>query len=127
MKFQLGLFGGKPKPKRRNGRRKGQAPKVGMGSCVWALVDPSSTRTPGTPGFGAGKKWRRAKVHAYGKPFKRLWVRLNRTIGGQDLEAAERISWHKTRPRSTTAGVTPAEFVKRAGPMGRYQLETCER
>jgi hypothetical protein len=126
--MQLGLFGGKPKTRTRNGRRKGaRVPKMGMGSCVWALVDPTSTRKPGDPGYDAGKKWRRAKVHAYGRPFKGVWVRLARTIGGQDVEAAERISWHASRPRSMSSGVTAKDWIKKAGPMGKYQLETCRR
>jgi len=125
--MQIPLFG-RPAKRRRNGRRKSStAPKLGVGSCVWALVDPSSTRIPGEPGFDSKKGWRRARIHAYGRPFKRLWVRLFRGIGGKDLEAALRISWHKTKPRSNTAGVTAAEFCRRAGPMGKYQLETCAK
>lgn len=102
--------------------------KLGVGSCVWALVDPSDTRTPTDPGFRCAKGWRQAKIHAYGPPFRRVWVKLYRTIGGQDLEVASRVCVSKTKPKSNRNGMTAAAFVRRAGgKMGKYQLASCRR
>jgi hypothetical protein len=118
---QLRLFNGKKK----NGNGKKAAPKLGVGSCVWAYVDPAETRTPTDPSFKTAKGWRRGKIYAYGAPFKRVWVKLDRAIGEQDLEPALRICVAKAKPKTSGAGMDPAEFRQRAGKMGKYQLETC--
>lgn len=99
--------------------------QLGMGSCVWAWVDPPSNRTPFDAGFKAKKGWRRAKIFAYGRPFKRVWVKLDRPIGQKDVEDALRICVARTKPKTARAGMSPAEFRRRAGPMGAYQLESC--
>jgi hypothetical protein len=96
-----------------------------MGSCVWAFVEPAQTRTPTEPGFKLKPGWRRARIFAWGPPFKRVWVQLYRPIGGKDAEVALRISSAKTKPRSNGAGMTPAQFRAKAGKMGKYKLESC--
>jgi hypothetical protein len=116
---QLGLFSRQP--------RNGASVKLGVGSCVWALVQPSLTRTPNDPHFVTAKSWRRARVFAYGRPFAHLYVKLDRPLGGRDAEIALRVSTAKTKPKTKTAGMDAAEFKRRAGPMGKYQLGTCER
>jgi hypothetical protein len=97
-----------------------------MGSCVWAFIDPRETRVPNAKGYRARGGWRRANVFAWGPKFGgRVWVKLDRPIAGQDAEVALRISIASRKPTTKGAGMTPAEFMRRAGKMGKYQLESC--